>query len=392
MAKRQRKDGQLQKNQRRLKSPTPPLPQPSLSPTEVQPTKIIDLNDDCLIKIFNHLDLQNLFNVAVANEFLRPAAAIVYKRKFGVKMVEIYRVHGTRRITRASVRNKSPDRFAAPKEWKYSIDIRSSRLCFQYIRCFGPSIAHLTIDYNESWSKLYDHLHQYINEYCAESLIEIGFWLKPNRPIEEFVKPFVSVERVNIWYGDFGEQLPKLVEWFPHLHHLELHNAGLDRRFAAVHFQHLKHLCVDDHSHGNFASGGFAAANAVELIQSNRQLESLEIKSSPHKMPIETLLDIIKDTNRSIRKLELTYQCEVVPVDSNLVKRFANEHPEMIHLNLPYHQFRPEDVNTLMKQLSALETLHCHMQNYSDFQAMARQLNERWHANFEFNFVALKRQ
>lgn len=268
-AKRQRKGSYfslLNNQRRRLKSPIPPPS--SAEPAIVQqPTKIIDLNDDCLVEIFNHLDLQNLFNVAVANEWLRPAAAMVYKRKFGAKMVEIYRIHPTRRITRASVRNKSPVRFAAPKEWKYSIDIRSPRLCFQYIRCFGPSIAHLTIDYNESWSKLYDYLHRYINEYCAESLTEFGFWLKTNYPIEQFVKPFVSVERVNIWYGEFGEQLPKFVEWFPRLHHLELHNVGLNHRFIAVHFQHLEHLCIDDHSHGGIASGGFAAANYAELIQ-----------------------------------------------------------------------------------------------------------------------------
>lgn len=47
------------------------------------PKKIIDLKNDCLAKIFGYLNLQSLFNVARANEWLRPAAASVYDRKYG---------------------------------------------------------------------------------------------------------------------------------------------------------------------------------------------------------------------------------------------------------------------------------------------------------------------
>lgn len=53
------------------------------------PIKITDLYDDCLAKCFEYLDLRSLFNVSVANEWLRPAANDVYKRKFGRKMVQI---------------------------------------------------------------------------------------------------------------------------------------------------------------------------------------------------------------------------------------------------------------------------------------------------------------
>lgn len=41
---------------------------PNDQPKSVPPTKIIDLNDDCLMKIFHHLNLKNLYNVAVASE------------------------------------------------------------------------------------------------------------------------------------------------------------------------------------------------------------------------------------------------------------------------------------------------------------------------------------
>lgn len=52
----------------------------------VSTMKIIDLNDDCLVKIFGHLGLNELFNVSIASEWLRPAARDVYKHKFGTKL------------------------------------------------------------------------------------------------------------------------------------------------------------------------------------------------------------------------------------------------------------------------------------------------------------------
>lgn len=53
------------------------------------PTKITDLDDICLEKIFDHLGFHGLFNIAVANEWLRPAARFVYKRKFGKQFILI---------------------------------------------------------------------------------------------------------------------------------------------------------------------------------------------------------------------------------------------------------------------------------------------------------------
>lgn len=67
-------------------------------------TRIIDVNDDCLRKISQYLDLHNFFNVAIANEYLRPAAAEVYKHKYGEKDVNIHECDDYRRRTRSSTR------------------------------------------------------------------------------------------------------------------------------------------------------------------------------------------------------------------------------------------------------------------------------------------------
>lgn len=379
-AKRQRNDDQYpspHKVQRcRFESP----------PAIIQPTKIIDLNDDCLMKIFGYLDLLNLFYVAIANEFLRPAAAIVYKRKFGTKSIEIFRAHGAPN-TRASARNKSQNQFAVPKEWTCSIDIRSPRLCLQYIRCFGPSFATLRIYYNQSTSNFYEQLHHYINEYCSKSLIEIGFWSKSNHPIEHFVKPFVSVKNVNVSYGNFGKQLPTFAEWFPSLSHLELHDVRLNPRSSmALHFQYLEHICIDD-----FNDLSLSDADTIKLIQSSRQLKSIEIRVELFKIPIQTLLGIIKDGNHSINKLALTHECGLMRVDSIVVQRFINELPSLVELNMPHHEFQLNDAITLIQQLKSLKMFAFYMENVSDFHKLRAQLDEQWRSRCYYNLVTLNR-
>lgn len=59
------------------------------TPDQPMTTKIVDLNDDCLLKIFGHLDLKSLLNVAIANEWLRPAVVDVHKQKYGAKPIRI---------------------------------------------------------------------------------------------------------------------------------------------------------------------------------------------------------------------------------------------------------------------------------------------------------------
>lgn len=53
------------------------------------PEKITDVIDDCLERIFECLDLVSLLNVANANKRLRPAARLIYKRKYGKNTVAI---------------------------------------------------------------------------------------------------------------------------------------------------------------------------------------------------------------------------------------------------------------------------------------------------------------
>lgn len=168
-----------------------------------QATKITDLNDDCLVMIFAHLKLQNLFNVAIACEFLRPAACLVYRRKFGVQPVRLFGCDNFRPNANPNAQNG-----VEPVEGLLDIDIRGLKLCLQYLRCFGPSIKAISIDFNNVMTNRCRYVNQYIVKYCAESLIEISFWHKPNVPMQPFEKPLASVQSVKVIRCEMGAQLP----------------------------------------------------------------------------------------------------------------------------------------------------------------------------------------
>lgn len=100
---------------------------PSSDDPSTPQLKIIGLNDDCLVKVFDYLSLLELFNVAIANEWLRPAAAAVYKRRFGGYPVTINKCCDVRGFIPPTSPYKSNDR----------IDIFGLKMCLRYLRCFG---------------------------------------------------------------------------------------------------------------------------------------------------------------------------------------------------------------------------------------------------------------
>lgn len=59
--------------------------------------------------------------MAIANEKLRPAAADVYKQKFGAKQVKIGKYDDFRRITRARLSNARMIPDSTPIDGKFSL-------------------------------------------------------------------------------------------------------------------------------------------------------------------------------------------------------------------------------------------------------------------------------
>lgn len=364
-------------NKRSRSESTPSPPSPSVN-EPIQATTITGLNDDCLEKILRYFDLQNLFNVAVANESLQPAANVVYKRIFGAKEIHLFRAHGLQ---------KSPELLADPN----TVKIFNFRTSLQFLRVFGASITNLTITYGQSASKRYTHLHQYINKYCESALITIKFCGQLPYPIEHFDKIFVNVQTVDIADCDLGAQCQAIFEWFPSLRNLSLHaNVSTHPAFTAVAPFQLERLNIE-----------FNGKNCMEfmeryrrigdILQSNGQLQSLTIKAKCIQMTMNFLLDIIRD-HRSISSLVVN-TAGSTRVNISDIRRLAAEHPMLMEVDLPFYRFDAANAIKMIQLVVSLKKFCFRVQSKKVFVNITAKVNGKWHGSFKGgSYVTLIRQ
>lgn len=347
------------------------------SPAESMPkvTRIIDLNDDCLVKIFGHLDLQSLFNVAVANEWLRPAAGDVYKRKYGAKSVQISRCDDYRPSMRAPVQNIREIELHPIKEIHNCVKVRGLKTTLQCLRCFGSSISDLRICYKQSQSKRYGYLHQYINDYCFESLTDLSFLEMPNIAIEQFQKNFVNVREVHISRSDLKEQLSLFSKWFPNMLRLNLFRIRMGNQFIASQFQSLEELSISGCTEMELKT------KVAELLRMNRQLKILSIDMNNERpLPAIDLLDAIME-NASLTKLTVSsdhYSREYPEVNSEEVQRVAIEHSGLVGLSLQNYRFQAEDAIALIRQLGSLKKFRFWVSDSEYLQLVSHLKNSEW--------------
>lgn len=328
------------------------------------PIKITDLNDDCLEKIFDRLDLLSLFNVAVSNEWLRPAARIVYKRRIGTKVTHLIAVTG---------RTDVVDRGAR-------IAVRGLKMCLQYLRCLGPSISDLCIGYGDLDSQRCEYIHQYVNKYCAENLEKLFFVNKPSGRIQCFVGPFINVRNVTVSFGNLGDQLPLFPQWFPNVQRLMLNSVRMDKCIVKMPFNDLHYLKIDN------INKGFLRKYASHLVCASRQLSTLEIHTSDYpEMSIVTLLNMIKD-NQSIRKLivQMGRYSEIVnPLE---MQQFVNEHPTVRKLDFQNYNFTADIVIGLIRQLNSLKKFRFQIINAAEYDRFVSELAGQWQTTLFADF------
>lgn len=326
-------------------------------------TKIVDINDDCLSKIFEYLDRKNLFNVAIASEWLRPSAAYVYKRQFGTKEVEIIVCDDFHSNPRANA--------SVPEleDWDTYVTVRGLKTCLQFIRCFGSSINHLKINYKNSNSKRHEYVHHHINKYCAKSLARISFLNMPSISMEQFSQVFTNVKDVTFFHCDLGETLPFIAKWFINLRNMEFYLTRVTNGFDRTQFRHLEHLCIRE-----LQQNDFGVKNAAHLLRSNRQIQSLEIAVHGQIKSVNTIFDMIKE-NASISKLVVEFCSVYDRVTLSDVERILSEHPSLVELHLGDFVFAAEDAITLIDQLISLQTFHFRVENSSEYKILESELD-----------------
>lgn len=347
-----------------------------------QPTKIVDSSDDCLVKIFNYLALSDLCKVAIASEWLRPAAAYVYDRKYRTMLVVINKCDDFQLKTNTNTNTNTTNKIGYFKpfvlqENGQQIELSGLKTGLRYLRCFGSSISKLSIDYSESKSKRYQYVHDYINEYCAESLIDVSFNELPKNSMLHFKKPLNNVTTITIQDSSLKQQLPSFSNWFPNVRDMHLCNVRSNCHFIAATLANLQCLSIDDRFGG---SSGFLSTNAAaDLLRLNPKLQTIElIGTNNREMTMGNLLQMLKH-NVAVEKLDVKMYESVFSVNLTEVEQLANEHPSLAELKLWQYQISADNVNVLLNRLSALKKLSFWIENPMEYEEIQSKLDNGWH-------------
>ncbi|XP_055323124.1 uncharacterized protein LOC129578478 [Sitodiplosis mosellana] len=266
------------------------IPSKSHKP-EIEWIEATELKDsiDCLEQIFlrNPLSPSDLLNFAMSDSKLKEAAERAYKSKFGKwlvkinceeKSVELFDNNNNKKAIRYS-RDGIGDNYNK----KTSRNEIKWRYCLTFLRHFGHLISKLEIFY---WGmktlvnlKFAAHLDHYVNEYCAESLLEISLEECDKEAMKDLKKPFTKIKSVRFVCCHLGNELSDINKWFPNVSHLEF---SKENRLAncygvEVYLPYLRSFSV----YLPFVEETrLSKRNVVEILRANPQIESLYIWGS----------------------------------------------------------------------------------------------------------------
>lgn len=267
---------------------------------------LTDLSIDCIEGILEHLEFEDLLNVADSNERLRHASKFVFTWKYGGYQFNFENA----RINRTSgIRLLSKD---------HEIWIIKLNTSLQVLRIFGAIMSRIKYSGKFSIPLIID----YINDYCKNTLKDIEISRDRLRrldldDLDEFnglKNPFLEVESVSV---DIRSGLlvlkSSLAQLFPKIQKLyivvwkgdySLHNGSIDN-----HFPFLKHFGL------NFKrSTRHHEKEYVELVKSflilNPQLKSLRIRCDGQD-DLNIIQYLAENHGENLERLEL-YPGEII--------------------------------------------------------------------------------
>lgn len=339
----------------------------------VQTMKITDLVNGerrkfCLEKIFAHLDVQSLLNVAVANASLKPMACRVYQRKFGKFLVTIGDRYQNRTDGIKIIRM-----CGGP-----TIFVCGVKTCLQYLRCFGPFMRSLRMDSNHSKNDCNEYVHQYVNDYCADSLAHIKFDCMPKFATEQFKKVFIHIKSVDISGCELGDKWLSwlsFVKCFPNLRSLSIYDSKLIYRPVVKPFPFLKHLTLQYIECDLFTTSEIAA----DLLNGISRLKNFTLFATRPELKINKFLDLIKDCP-SITTLKLFANSCDLPINSEEVQRLINEHPALVEFDSCYH-LTVDHAVMLTRQLKSLKKFG--PDTCTEWENFAVKLKGKWESDGE---------
>lgn len=284
-----------------------------------QPPALNTLYYDCLERIFDFLDLTSLLNVAQTCKQLQSAAATKFGHQYGHKTVYLYRI-----ISNSLIRYQPG--IQVYQSFSGYLRVNGLEFCYPFIRCFGAEITRLEVDYNNVLDAHKHHLDDYINQYCADTLVRFAFRNGHAFANENFTKPFKHVEEVSTSYCNFGASFMEFPNWFPNLQHLRIVRMVIDENAIAVRLPHLKQfdIYIVNNTHTDFTT-----ENVDRFFHANPQLETIEMYFCEFRL--SELLNIMRE-NRMISSVVL--DGEIIERNEEELNRFRSERPLIVKFEI----------------------------------------------------------
>lgn len=215
-------------------------------------TSFTDLNDYCLLQIFQNLDMQTLLNVAMLDDRLNNLAYTIY--------IQI-------------------DSSIYDLEQPLRIGYYYRQVCSaQFLHAFGEKYNKMDIYYPVLHADEAKQIESIISTKLKNNLIELTinnfeYTAKNGSIFQEASSPFVNVEKMCLNHCHLGPY--DMSKYFPYLRTLEV-RALFD--WDAVNFRlpRLEHFAI-----GNLEMDSEAVNKLTTILRQNPQLKSLDVEFSP---------------------------------------------------------------------------------------------------------------
>lgn len=184
---------------------------------------LTQLSAECQSHMLN-LDVQNLLEIAETNDTLSVLCADLFRKKYSNRTVEIDN-------DRPSSLNSN-----TIKEFNQSPMIMDDRtilvfglnVSLKVLKHFGPAIQKLTIHSQRFWANEEQKIIGFVNEYCAQSLVQLDLEITRHDTMRKLSGPFQNVKELglNVVDSDIHEittyNQQTLNNFFPNIRNLTL--------------------------------------------------------------------------------------------------------------------------------------------------------------------------
>lgn len=264
---------------------------PEETPIEEGAKKFSDLDDDCVRIILEFVDLTDLLNLIHTNRDLSIMAIDQFRRRFAKREIQIFEKsrrrngrpqaiydNGDLALLLQNLLENGGNQFNEHRndqveDSKDHIEIYDIDLALDVLKHFGHLMQKLTIKGSMESSK-WDTFSQFINEYCADSLVELDLGaIAHQNSLEQFTGIFKSVNDLIIRIANEYTNVQTLNKTFPHCQRLTLEMVfDADHSFIDCNLPHLKHLAIDLYSDVD-------EIPIEKLLQKNPQIQELELNN-----------------------------------------------------------------------------------------------------------------